>query len=348
MLQRQLLTSFLAGALTVLLITWLHSSASVPDLLITRAIARSPASQSQQPLGVASSPSRDALPITPFPNLIWQTGSSASIAQYITQTSTWTSLNPNHTHTILTDDAADAYVHTHFAHSASLIHLWETLPKPVLRADLLRYLLMLSHGGVYSDIDTSCLAPISSWIPPEYLVSANAVVGIEYDDSTYKMFVRSVSFSQWTLMAKPGHAIFERAVGRVRANLEVLARVKRVEMKDLVLKKEEVLEATGPGMISDVVLEVLRDQTGKKALDWKDFKRWREPRLVGDVLVLPINGFASGQKHSHSGQEGWGRTLVKHHFGRSWYKHEEKAKGKEETGPAQVKEKGEVKKVKGR
>lgn len=156
----------------------------------------------------------------------------------------------------------------------------------------------------------------------------NAVIGIEYDDTTYPIFVRPLSFSQWTLMAKPRHAILERAVQRVLSNLEFIARQKKAGgVGDVLLEMRETLEATGPGMMSDVVMEVLRDQIGTTGssgeedvvVDWGMFQGLREPMLVGDVLILPINGFGSGQKHSHSGVEGWGRMLVRHHFGRSWY-----------------------------
>lgn len=340
MLQRRLFCSLIAGAITLTLLftLTLHNPADALQNLHTNLASRSAQQHAiQAPTGgdhfvVPSTPMPSTTPFTDFPPLIWQTGSDRSITQYHNQTLTWTNLNPDHKHTILYDAAADTFVRRTFAHRPSLIHLWSSLSTPVLRADLLRYLLMLARGGVYSDIDTTCLVPIASWIPPQYRMHAAAVLGIEYDDTTYPMFVRPVSFNQWTLMAKPNHPIFVKAVERVQSNLEFLARQKRTKtgVAELKLEMVETLEATGPGMISDVVLEVLRDQMrreGKKGdISWKTFQGLREPRLFGDVLVLPINGFAGHQKHSHSGQKGWGTKLVQHHFGRSWY---DKGKGKD-------------------
>lgn len=188
-----------------------------------------------------------------------------------------------------------------------------------MKADLIRYLAMLARGGVYSDMDTSCLVPIDDWIPADLRnETINAVVGIEYDDTTYHMFVRPISFSQWTLMAKPGHALFETAVRRVMSNLQYIARRKRVQVRDLKLDKMEVLEATGPGMITDAVIEVLKDQV--ENIRWDTFHRMKKPKIFGDVLILPVRAFAGGQKHSHSSDKAYGPALVQHHFGRSWYK----------------------------
>jgi len=177
---------------------------------------------------------------------------------------------------------------------------------------------MFAVGGVYSDIDTSCLLHPDQWIPTDLgTETVNVIVGIEYDDTTYRMFVRPISFCQWTLMAKPGHALFESAIHRVMSNLEFIARRRRVTLRELKLDKMEVLEATGPGMITDVVMEVLRDQG--QNVTWETFHEMKEARLFGDVLVLPINGFAGGQKHSHAGDPAYGEKYVQHHFGRSWY-----------------------------
>jgi alpha 1,6-mannosyltransferase len=209
-------------------------------------------------------------------------------------------------------------VHSNFSSQPSIIKFWDQLSLPVIKADFLRYLVMLAVGGVYSDIDTSCLLHPDRWIPIDLgAKTVNAIIGIEYDDITYKMFVRPVSFCQWTLMAKPGHPIYETAVQRVMGNLDFLARRKRVALSELTLDKMEVLEATGPGMISDVVIQVLRDQG--QNVTWEAFHDQKEPKLFGDVLILPINGFAASQKHSHAGDPLYGEKYVQHHFGRSWY-----------------------------
>lgn len=44
-----------------------------------------------------------------------------------------------------------------------IIKEYHSLPKGVLRADLFRYLILLIHGGIYTDTDTACVRPLSTW-----------------------------------------------------------------------------------------------------------------------------------------------------------------------------------------
>lgn len=285
-----------------------------------------------------------------FPRHIWQTSSKAGKTKYVEQMQTWKNVK-GFEHHWLSDADADEFVRNEFSASRpSLVSFWENLSLTteasatgstlqasentsatvvdstasssiVLRADLLRYMLMYARGGVYSDIDTSALLHVDRWIPENHGSQIiNAVIGIEYDDTTYKMFTRPISFCQWTLMAKPGHPIFDRAINRVVSNLDFLARRQKVKsLGQLKLDKLDVLEATGPGMISDVVLQVIQDQLPDQKISWATFHDQKEGRLFGDVLILPINGFAGSQKHSHAGNPLYGELLVQHHFGRSWY-----------------------------
>ena len=274
-----------------------------------------------------------------FPKLIWQTSNAEGVERWAHETATWTEKNPNWKYNLLTgkpargirmcekqtdsdisvDEGATAFVYEHFRHRPSIVQFWSELQQVVLKADFIRYLAMLARGGIYSDMDTSCLVSIDDWIPANMRnETINAVVGIEYDDTTYRMFVRPISFNQWTLMAKPGHALFEAAVRRVMSNLEYIARRKRVQIRELKLDKMEVLEATGPGMITDAVMAVLKDQV--ENIRWETFHLLKKPRIFGDVLVLPVRAFAGGQKHSHSSDKAYGPAYVQHHFGRSWYR----------------------------
>ena len=254
-----------------------------------------------------------------FPKLIWQTASQDGIERWANKTTTWKEKNPGWKYNLLTDAGATAFVYEQFRNRPAVTSMWTDLQQPVLRADFIRYLAILARGGVYSDVDTSDLVPVDEWIPAEFHDKAvNAIVGVEYDDNTYHMFVRPISFCQWTLMAKPGHPIFESAVSRLMSNLDYIARRKRSRLDDLKLEKAEVLEATGPGMFTDAVMEVLKDQV--EHIRWSTFHNLKKPKLFGDVLVLPVRAFAGGQRHSHSTNPKYGRELVKHHFGRSWYR----------------------------
>ncbi|KAK5086351.1 hypothetical protein LTR05_003519 [Lithohypha guttulata] len=294
-----------------------------------------------------------------FPRHIWQTSSEAGKANYTEQVQTWKDVK-GFEHHWLSDKDADEFVRETFSTTRpSLVNFWNDLSSKstgssappnaqapnnksaivfdstassaiILRADLLRYMLVFARGGVYADIDTSVLLHVDRWIPEDLGSQIiNAVIGIEYDDTTYKMFARPISFCQRTLMAKPNHPIFDRAINRVMSNLEFLARRQKVQsLAQLELNKLDVFEATGPGMISDVVLEVIQDQLPDQKISWATFHDQKQGRLFGDVLILPINGFAGGQKHSHAGDPLYGPKLVQYHFGRSWYQPQKPANAK--------------------
>ena len=36
--------------------------------------------------------------------------------------------------------------------------------KPVQKADIFRYIVLMVHGGVYADIDVTCVRPVDQWI----------------------------------------------------------------------------------------------------------------------------------------------------------------------------------------
>ncbi|PVH77649.1 glycosyltransferase family 32 protein, partial [Cadophora sp. DSE1049] len=255
-----------------------------------------------------------------FPKKIWQSGSQSTRENWAEQTETWTSMNEDWNHEWLTDadDTNTLFVEDSFQGRPALLTFWRDLNVPVLRAEFVRYLTMLAKGGVYSDVDTSCIKPIEEWIPSRFDDQIiNAVIGIEYDDSTSNMFGRPVNFCQRTMMAKPRHPIFEAVVARVVYHFEYLARIQNTDLAGLEVEEKEVLEATGPGAFTDAVMESLSNAMGRK-VEWSEIQDLQEPKLFGDVLILPINAFGSGQMHSHSSDPAYGDVLAQHQSGESW------------------------------
>ena len=67
-------------------------------------------------------------------------------------------------------------------------------------------------------------------------------------------------------------------------------------------------ELSGPGLWTRVVLKKLSEVAGTE-LNEGNFTGMEEPRVVGDVLVLPVGGFGRGRKLLGRG-EGEGDGLV--------------------------------------
>ena len=107
---------------------------------------------------------------------------------------------------------------------------------PVERADFWRYLVVLHHGGLYTDADTICRKPLSDWMQPE----DEAVIGIDGDylnkfptwepeghvmsGGAYNLSLwwhdNIVAFSNWTFAFQPGHPILAETVRRIEINVE--------------------------------------------------------------------------------------------------------------------------------
>lgn len=88
------------------------------------------------------------------------------------------------------DETAEEYViRTFSASRPDIVQVYTELTVPILKADLLRYLLLYTEGGIWSDLDVSCEQgiPMSEWIPEPYRSSSEAtspvdlLVGWEFD-----------------------------------------------------------------------------------------------------------------------------------------------------------------------
>ncbi|KAK4688270.1 hypothetical protein P7C73_g1849, partial [Tremellales sp. Uapishka_1] len=124
--------------------------------------------------------------------------------------------------------------------------LWDNLPSGILRADTLRYLLLLLQGGIYSDTDTVLLKAPSKWggeYPRLYkggegwlsdkekeriqageamdavIGRPSVIVGIEADVGTredwFDWWPRPMQIVQWTMASAPSHPIALQALLRI-------------------------------------------------------------------------------------------------------------------------------------
>lgn len=198
-----------------------------------------------------------------------------------------------------------------------------------MKTDLLRYLVMLAEGGVYSDLDTWALKPVDYWVPRHLRGSVRAVVGLEWDqldddpwpglDGGPSWMTHVVQFCQWTLAATPGHPIYRSIVDETVEAVQRLAAAKDTTVSELNPSGYEVITTTGPAAWTDVVFRYLQ-KADPNFVSLRQLSNMTQPRLIGDVLVLTIDGFGMGQPHSHSTNDGSvpAAALIKHNFRHSW------------------------------
>ena len=109
--------------------------------------------QQQQPSSSSSFPN----PTSIVPATIWSSDGKPAPSAWFAK---WSQLGfePK----FLDDAGADGWVKTHYDNS-SVQQMWDSMPRFILKADLLRYLLMLDEGGTWSDMDTVPLMHRTNW-----------------------------------------------------------------------------------------------------------------------------------------------------------------------------------------
>jgi alpha 1,6-mannosyltransferase len=213
------------------------------------------------------------------------------------------------------------------------------MPKPVLKADFFRYLIVYIRGGIYSDIDTVNLKPISSWVSSQSEIynqtnNPGLIVGIEADPDFKgwsKYYARRLQFVQWTLQGKSGHPALRELIARIT---EITLFRAENELMDEVLGKDagdDIMNWTGPGIWTDTIFQYLNElfqsdeyfnhktwDNYHTYFDWRTFTHLQKPIVVRDVAILPITSFSPGIKRMGAGGVEHELAYVQHQFKGSW------------------------------
>lgn len=169
--------------------------------------------------------------------------------------------------------SATALIQDIFSGVPDLVWAYNIYPHDVLRADLLRYLILWYYGGYYADMDVFPVRPIKDCpaldrrrgrVDPKI----SLVLGIEVDEpyASSKLmhewrWIRLYGFSQYNIYApRRFSALLRRVIVRV------LAQTKQHyhgSNHDFSLGKPDdeatILETTGPGVFTDAILDGLSE-----------------------------------------------------------------------------------------
>ncbi|KLJ10095.1 hypothetical protein EMPG_09907 [Blastomyces silverae] len=260
-----------------------------------------------------------------IPKKIWYKLGPRGISPEIRNwTDSCSSKNPTFTREFLTDASADEYVKTHFSHLPDLVETYLALPVPILKADLLRYLLLLVEGGIWSDLDVSCEdTSIYEWIPEQFRQHAKLVVGLEFDVGWDGDFPRQ--FASWAVLARPGsphlQMVVDDILNEIKATKENYNLTSTSELQLEMVG--DVVDYTGPRRLTVGVLKSLSEQLGE-IVDTRNISLLLSPKLIEDVLILP--GYAFALSANQYDDAKWpngtdfvpGPPLVTHHYAGSW------------------------------
>ncbi|KAI4188043.1 MAG: hypothetical protein L6R41_002420 [Letrouitia leprolyta] len=260
--------------------------------------------------------------LQPIPKKIWQINFNHpryfSLEKFV---GTWRDQNPDYEHTLLDKEAGEDIVRKLYGDNSEPMKTYLELGSTIFRADYLRYLVLAAEGGFYSDLDTHIVKPIDEWYEESADQPVRALVGMEYDQRGDPTLVDGmympVQFCQWTLATSAHHPLMVSMVESVTQGIQNLARTHESALSDLRPTNEEVLHTTGPVKWTREVFAHLSETTGTEVTHL-NLTGLQEPKMFGDVLVLPINSFASGLGHSGSSGVATDQTLMWHTFQGAW------------------------------
>jgi inositol phosphorylceramide mannosyltransferase catalytic subunit len=217
-----------------------------------------------------------------IPRIIHQTWKSERLPPaFRSFQETWRRHHPGWEYRFYDDEACRRIVGEGFP---ELLPLYDGCPHAVQRADIFRYLVVAREGGLYADMDMECLRNVEP-----LLEGRRAVFGVE--DRLSPRRARRLNLrhgeriANFIFAAEPDHPLFREIIGK----LEELPGPWNME--------QEVLETTGPGMLTDLV------QDRRDALDLTVLPRscWA-PRDGWPPRVFPFD------RH----------VYARHHFAGTW------------------------------
>jgi mannosyltransferase OCH1-like enzyme len=216
-----------------------------------------------------------------IPHLIHQTAKTADIPQqWRAYQQRVKELHPDWTYKLWTDEDNLAFVREQMP---ELLDVFTRLPKNIMRADVIRYVLMHKLGGLYLDLDFEMLKPFD-------LTRYDCVLALE----TPGAFNRESRVGNAFFASAPGHPFFKAVLDELRANPPI-------GKPDV-----EVLTATGPHFITRVLHERFPDPSSLNMLIAPD--AWfspRVPRSARQHRAIATNGVTYGIHHCHGTWRGF-------------------------------------------
>ena len=262
-----------------------------------------------------------------FPRKIWQTWKVHPFAfddRDRDNAKSWPDKNPEYRYEVLTDRNEMEFLDSRYGpdgfNRPDILDFYRAVKAAIVKADLLRYLIMYAEGGVYADIDVESIKPISKAVPDRYDVKdIDMVVGVEIDEPDWKdhsiLGPKSRSFCQWTFVAKPQLPVMMRLIEQVMAWMTDVAQKQNSTVADVELDFDQIITGTGPSAFTKAIMDEMNANRGaNKEVTWDDFHYMTESKLVSRVLVLTVEAFAAGQGHSSSASHESRTALIKHHY----------------------------------
>lgn len=197
-----------------------------------------------------------------LPTKVWHSAKSDNLTNNQREwIGSWTKTNPFCRQELLTDKSAQTFVRANFHQTRpDIVEIYEAIPIPILRADLLRYLIILVEGGIWGDLDVTCEKEVSEWVPQEHQNSTiDMIVGLEFDIAWRGLGTPIASqFCNWVFVAQKSSRNLQVVVDSVIAKLKDIAHAHNVGINGLTLEMlPDVVDVTGPKIMTIAILNSL-------------------------------------------------------------------------------------------
>ncbi|KAI1858012.1 uncharacterized protein JN550_012905 [Neoarthrinium moseri] len=233
----------------------------------------------------------------------------------------WIKSAPGYTYTLLGAEGGSALMAAYYGSESEQFVLFNQLKNPALKSDLLRYHVLAAEGGYYADVDTRPLLPIQDWIDSSLRPKVRLVCAPEFDVgiTPEENPLYNIRFGQWVIAGAPGHPVLQRMARRALDGVRDLAKAAGTTLDRVRPNNIQVLNATGPLPWTEVIWDYLREVDPTLLTDYSSISQLSEPRLVGDVLVMPIVSFRAPTKEEAPWFEEHGdHRVLEHHMQGTW------------------------------
>ena len=229
---------------------------------------------------------------------IWQTYKTKDLPEQAEAArETWISNNPEWKCELYDDADIEKYIKKWWA--TKMYKFFKALPVGVMKADLWRYLILKTHGGVYSDIDSECLKPINEWEDEQKFDTKHILmVGLENDEH----------FCQWTIYSTKEHPVMKYVCEYILNKYEENG----IDTDD----KDFVHKTTGPGIWTDaisayLVEEGLTKENSKAGEIFKEYKKTPEKFHEYGIYFLSKDYYEKIYSKNLYGSQNFGDGYIK-------------------------------------
>ena len=137
-----------------------------------------------------------------IPSKIWMTYKTKKLSKQCVECyNTWKNKNSKFPITLYDDNDIQSYLKISWGED--LLDFYNHFPVGVMKADLWRYCILATEGGIYSDIDSICILPIENWLHN---------IGIITDDILIIGLENMNNYCQWTLLSTKRHPAMAHVV----------------------------------------------------------------------------------------------------------------------------------------